>query len=161
MTRDVPYTCTHAASMSATDDCAKREDARRTGPTDVPEDDRAAPNEAEVGLDTPGRIGAYRQRRTRPRDTSREWRRVRGVMDGRVERHEGEKARQGGGRREERARGKDLRNPLSSENPRREATPPVDAPISHVVPSRALFVFFHLKGGRLGKNGNQGFVSLL
>jgi len=26
--------------------------------------------QAEVGLDTPGRIGAYGQRRSRPRDTS-------------------------------------------------------------------------------------------
>jgi hypothetical protein len=41
-------------------------------------------------------------------------------------------------------RGRDLRNPLSSENPRREATPPVDAPISHVVAlARAPRFFLH------------------
>lgn len=57
--------------MSATDDC-EGEDARRAdGQTDGRSRRRPSSTErAEVGLDTPGRIGAYGQRRSRPRDTS-------------------------------------------------------------------------------------------
>lgn len=79
--------------------------------------DRRQPSDAEsakVGLDTLGRIGAYGQRRAVDRATRRERAGERGGLPG-------GRVGNGGGRA---GRGWDLRNPLSSENPRREARRP-------------------------------------